>query len=237
MYETIFLKNTNKKEIVAILNHDEKIIDNNLIQIFEKLSSENTEEDSPEKADIIKKQKFSKFQTEKNNIYFSIKDNLFAGISTKETSNEKIYNDILSDILNDEKFRIKQDINNSEKLKELLEFYVSKHFINNKNNLSGNPNKNGKYLQLKNINDDQNENRNNSNINNNDDNDEENPNAKELILDLYFPDGEDEENKVNKSLVRMPTNYVNKKNCKLAFFLIFIIIGISLASVLIYILI
>jgi hypothetical protein len=261
MYDSIYLKNISKKEIIAILNRDENSKDNSIIQIFEKLSNnyideeekeiinenfnqkinQNINTNTMEKNTIPIKQKFNKFQTEKNNFYFSIKDNLFAGITTKETSNEKIYNDILYDILNEEKFRIRNDIRNNEKIKEILEFYVSKHFIDNNNYI--NKNLKGNYLQLKNLineNDIQSEKKNSSNLNNynvnvnDNDNDNENNKENELNLDLYFP----EENDINKSQnVIIPTNYVMKKNCKLIFFLIFILIGIALASVIIYILV
>ena len=53
-------------------------------------------------------------------------------------------------------------------------------------------------------------------------------------VDLYFPENDEEED--NKKVIKMPKGHVNKKNMKLCLFVSFLILGVGLASVLIFIL-
>ena len=162
MYENIYLKNINTKQIIAILNRDAKIIENSTKETFEKLSISNSEEHENQKT-----QKLNKFQTEKNIYYFSVKNGLFTGVLTNETSNEKIYNDLITDILNEDRFRLINEIRNEDKDKEILEFYVTKHFTNPKVETSLKLIGNDSNLQIENI--------------------SNNPN-----VDLYFPEADEE---------------------------------------------
>ena len=62
-----------------------------------------------------------------------------------------------------------------------------------------------------------------------------NPDADNEIdyMDLHFPE-DDDRNKT--TIVNLPNNHVNKKNCKLYFFLFFLLLGIALVGILVYVL-
>ena len=200
MYEHIYLKNISTKQIIVTLNRDGKIMDNSTKETFEKLITNNNEDEQKEI-----KSKLNKFQTEKIIFYFSVKNGLFTGISTTETSNEKIYDDLIADIMNDEKFIMINDVSNDDKKTELLKSYVSKHFKNpNTLKMMGDSienAENGEGFKTK------------------------------QTVDLYFPENDEEDDK--KSGLKMPKGHISKKNWKLCFFVCLLIIGIGVVAVLI----
>lgn len=210
MIGMIYLYNVLESKVIYV--HDNKRDSNQteLLSNLKKFFEENyTEEILTLNSNKELNLKANKLYTNHGNYYFSLKNNLYVGVFTLQRKNEEFYKDFSNEISNDENFLLFSD--DKEKLKAILETYISKYFPTEnqalENNLLMNKNNNDINLGSAEL-----------NIRKMD----------EINPSLYVADSIEAENEGN---IKIPKNHRRNQSLKVILIITFVAIGIGLAII------